>query len=139
MPFTGKLLHTIHSNWLQNWGSGYVYNFSNTFLPVTSSLCRDKKNCLRLLFPPWLLLHCKCWLVSNAWNAYSQLIFIYCRSTFLYTRYIIVCCQRIFVCNDQDIFIIAGYAPTINTSNWTKLKMLIYTRKFSKLAIELIH
>ena len=73
-------------------------------------------------------------------TAYSQLIFIYCRSTFLYTKFIIVCCKRIFIRNDQrDIFIIAGYAPTIKTSNWTKLKMLIYTRKFSKLAIELIY
>ena len=43
MPISGKLLHVVHSNWPQDWGSGYVYNFSNTFLPVTSSLCRDKK------------------------------------------------------------------------------------------------
>ena len=73
-------------------------------------------------------------------TAYSQPIFIYRRSAFSYTRYIIVCCKRIFVCNDQrDIFIIAGHAPTINTSNWTKLKMLIHTRKFSKLAIQLTY
>ena len=73
-------------------------------------------------------------------TAYSQPIFIYCRSTFSYTWHIIVCCKWIFVCNDQrDIFIIAGCAPTINTSNWKKLKMFIYTRKFSKLAIKLIY
>ena len=139
MPFTGKLLHEVHSNWPQDRGSGYVYNYSNTFLSVTSSLCRDEKNCLCLLFPSWSLLLCKCGLVSNAWNSIFHADIHLLQINFLYTRYIIVCCKRIFVCNDRDIFIIAGYAPTINTSNWTKLKMLIYTRKFSKLAIELIY
>ena len=36
-------------------------------------------------------------------------------------------------------FIIAGHAPTINTSNWTKLKMFLYMRKLSKLAIKLVY
>ena len=39
------------------------------FLSVTSSVCRDNQNCLYLHFPPWLLLHCKFWVVSNAWNS----------------------------------------------------------------------
>ena len=86
MPFTGKVLHAIHSNWPQDWGSGYVYNFSNTFLSVTSSLCRDKKNCLCLLFPPWLL-HCKWWLVSNAWNNIFPADIHLLESTFIHKIY----------------------------------------------------
>ena len=121
-------------------GGVVMFTISPTLLSVTSSLCRDKKNCLCLLFPPWLLLHCKWWLVSNAWNSIFPADIHLLEVNFLYTKFIIVCCKRIFIRNDQrDVFIIAGYAPTINTSNWTKLKMLIYRRKFSKLAIKLIY
>ena len=140
MPFTGNLLHAVHSNLPQDWGRGYVYNFSNTFFLSLQVYVEIRKIVCACSF-----LHGYSCTVNTGQStmpgtAYSQLIFIYCRSTFLYTRYIIVCCKRIFICNDQrDIFIIAGYAPTINTSNWTKLKMFVYKRKFSKLAIELLY
>ena len=139
MPFTGKLLHAIHSNWLQTWRV-VMFTISPTLFFLSLQVYVE----IRKIVCTCSFLHGYSCTVNAGQSAmpgtaYSQLIFIYCRSTFLYTRYIIVCCKRIFVCNDRDIFIIAGYAPTINTSNWTKLKILTYTRKFSKLAIELMY